>query len=77
MSFHTTDLKPLIEEGSYYSATGPATAHYTLTEMTANESIFFLHKDKAERFVTALTYAVKLAGGKPDLFPPTPYSHKD
>jgi len=64
--FHTTDLKPLIERGGCSGTSGCG-----LTETTGNVLIFFKSKDRAERFVTALTYAVKLGGGKSDLFPPT------
>ena len=72
VEFHTTDLKPLIERGGCAGASGCG-----LTETTGNVLILFKSKDRAERFVTALTYAVKSAGGKPDLFPPTHYSKKD
>lgn len=72
VEFHTTDLKPLIERGGCAGSSGCA-----LTETTGSVLIFFKSKDRAERFVTALSYAVKSAGGKPDLFPPTHYSKKD
>ena len=78
--FHTTDLKPLIERGGFEShqacsenekRDGQCPDRAVLTETTARVMIFFKNKDRAERFVTALIYAVKLEGGKPDLFPPT------
>jgi hypothetical protein len=72
VEFHTTDLKPLIERGGCSGTSGCG-----LAETTGSVLIFFKSKDRAERFVTALTYAVKSAGGKPDLFPPTHYSKKD
>jgi hypothetical protein len=66
VQFHTTDLKPLIERGGCSGTSGCG-----LNETTGSALIFFRSKDRAERFVTALTYAVKLGGGKSDLFPPT------
>jgi S1-C subfamily serine protease len=72
VQFHTTDLKPLIERGGCSVTSGCG-----LTETTGSVLILFKSKDRAERFVTALTYAVKSAGGKQDLFPPTHYSKKD
>jgi hypothetical protein len=66
VAFHTTDLRPLIEQGGCSGTSGCGR-----TDTTARVVIFFQSKDRAERFVTALTYAVKLGGGKPDLFPPT------
>jgi S1-C subfamily serine protease len=63
VQFHTTDHKPLIERGgcSKIAVCRP-------TEKTGNVLILFKNKDRADRFVTALAYAVKLAGGQPDLF---------
>lgn len=78
--FHTTDLKPLIERGGLESQQtcsenekrdGKCGLKPIVTENTNGVTIFFKDEDRAERFVTALTYAVKLEGGKPDLFPPT------
>jgi len=78
--FHTTDLKPLIERGGFEvqqtcsekeKRDGKCGLKPVLTETTEKVAIFFKDKDRAERFVTALTHAVKLEGGKPDLFPPT------
>ena len=75
VSFHTTDLKPLIERGGLEFKNcpkNPCAANPVPDGTTGRVMIFFRNKDRAERFVTALTYAVKSAGGKPDLFPPTP-----
>ncbi|MGB7665705.1 MAG: hypothetical protein WBL66_00440, partial [Candidatus Acidiferrales bacterium] len=75
VSFHTTDLKPLIERGGLEIKNcpkNPCAANPVPDGTTGRVEIFFRNKDRAERFVTALTYAVKSAGGKPDLFPPTP-----
>ena len=54
--FHAAGLKPLIEWGACSEA-----AVFTPSETTANALILFKSKDRADRFVTALTYAVKLA----------------
>jgi S1-C subfamily serine protease len=67
VQFHTTDRKPLIERGGCTLETGDC----ALSETANDVLIFFKDKDRAERFVTALIYAVKLEGGKPDLFAPT------
>lgn len=74
--FHTTDLKLLIERGGFESQ-GSCTEDHCRPKPILDESvgklgIFFGDKDRAERFVTALIDAVKSAGGKLDLFPPTP-----
>ena len=83
VSFHTTDLKPLIERGRLelqptcpgsQKTDGQCELKPVRTETTQKVVIFFKDKDRAERFVTALSYAVKLEGGKPDLFPPAPDS---
>lgn len=66
VEFHTTDLKPLIELGGCTPKTGCAPSGTAKSVL-----IFFKGKERAERFVTALIRAVKLEGGKPDLFPPT------
>jgi len=66
VQFRTTDLKPLIERGGCSE-----TASCEPTETTADVLILFKSKDRADRFVTALTYAVKLFAGQPNLFPPT------
>jgi hypothetical protein len=66
VAFHTTDSKPLIERGGCSGTSG-----FGVTETTERVVMFFRSKDRAERFVTALTYAVKLGGGKPGSFPPT------
>jgi len=58
--FHATDLKPLIACGGCSGS-----SNCRLTETTEKALIFFRDKDRAERFVTALIYAVKLARGKP------------
>lgn len=67
VQFHTTDLKPLIERGGCT----PKTGYCALAETAEDVLVFFKEKERAERFVTALIYAVKLEGGKPDMFPPT------
>lgn len=65
VQFHTTDLNPLIERG------GCSNLHNCRrSKTTGREMIFLKNKDRAERFVTALTHAVELEGGRPDLFPP-------
>lgn len=66
VQFHTTDLKPLIQRGGC-SKTGDC----ALTETTGRGLILFKSKDRADRFVAAFTHAVKLEGGRPDMFPPT------
>lgn len=65
VQFRTTDLKPLIERGACFE-----TAHCGLAETTGDALILFKSKERADRFVTALTYAVKVVGGQPDLSPP-------
>jgi hypothetical protein len=67
VEFNTTDRKPLIERGGCTPKSGDC----ALSETAHDVMIFFKDKERAERFVTALIYAVKLEGGKPDLFPPT------
>jgi len=61
VQFHTTGLKPLIERGGCSK-----TDVCGLTEKTGDVLILFKNKDRADRFVTALTYAVKLVGGQSD-----------
>ena len=67
VQFHTTDRKPLIERGGCTPETGDC----ALSETANDVLIFFKDKERAERFVTAFIYAVKLEGGRPDLFAPT------
>lgn len=62
VQFHTTDLKSLIERGGCSETTGCG-----LAETTGEVLILFKSKDRADRFVTALTYAVKLLDGQPNL----------
>jgi V8-like Glu-specific endopeptidase len=79
VNFHTTDLEPLIERGGFESQTcsenekrdGRCGLKPALTDTTEKVTILFNDTDRAERFVTALRYAVKSEGGKPDSFPPT------
>lgn len=74
VAFHTTDLKPLIEQGGFEPQENCPQCDLkpVIDGTTSKTGFFFRDKDRAERFVTALIYAVKSAGGKPDLFPPTP-----
>jgi len=65
VQFRTTDQKPLIEWGC------SETARRGLAETTVDALILFKSKERADRFVTALTYAVKVVGGQPDLSPPS------
>ena len=55
--FHTVAFKPLIERGGCSEA-----GVCGLSETAGEVLILFKSKDRAERFATALTYAVKLAG---------------
>jgi S1-C subfamily serine protease len=83
VAFHTTDLKPLIERGGFegqqqtcsdnekVASGGVCGLKPMRTETVPGAMVFFRDKNRAERFVTALTYAVKIEGGKPDLFPPS------
>ncbi|MGB2592978.1 MAG: trypsin-like peptidase domain-containing protein [Candidatus Acidiferrum sp.] len=80
VEFHTTDLKPLIDRGGFESQQtcsenekrdGKCGLKPALAETTGRADIYFKSQDRAERFVTAFTYAVKSEGGKQDLFPPT------
>jgi len=64
--FHTTGLKPVIERGGCSEAAACA-----LAETTADVLILFKSKDRADRFVTALTYAVKLVAARPNSFSPS------
>ena len=66
VQFRTTDLKPLIERGGCSETGGCGQA-----ETTGDALILFKSKERADRFVTALTYAVKVVGGQPDLSAPT------
>ncbi len=80
--FHTTDLKLLIEQGGFKSQQTCAESEKTAnagscglkpihTKTVSGAMIFFRNKDRAQRFVTALRFAVKSEGGKSDMFPPT------
>ena len=64
--FHTTGMKPLVEYGGCSEK-----AICSPTETTGNVLILFSSRDRADRFVTALSYAVKLVGRQPDLPPVT------
>lgn len=64
--FHTTELKRLIARGGCSETAGCG-----LAERTGDVLILFKNKDRAEQFVTALAYAVKIVSGRTDLFPPT------
>ena len=55
--FHTTGFKPLIERGGCSEA-----GVCDLSERAGEMLILFKSKDRANRFATSLTYAVKLAG---------------
>lgn len=66
VSFHTIGRKPLIERGGCSEA-----AVCAPTETAESGLILFRSKDRADRFVTALTYAVKLVGQRPNLPPVT------
>jgi hypothetical protein len=81
--FHTTDLKPLIERGGFEGQSTCSNNEKTTggvgckmvpkhTETVVGAMIFFRDKSRAQRFVTALIYAVKSQGGQADMFPPTP-----
>jgi S1-C subfamily serine protease len=79
VSFRTADRKPLVEMGGFKAQQtcsesekkgGECGLKLAFNTTWAGAMIFFKNKDRAERFVTALTYAVKLEGGKKDLFPP-------
>jgi hypothetical protein len=78
--FRTADRKPLVAMGGFKAQQtcsenekrgGECGLKLAFNTTAAGGMIFFKNKDRAERFVTALTHAVKLAGGTPDLFPPT------
>src|SRR2546427_9877099 len=78
--FHTTDLKPLIERGGFESnqacsenvkRDGKCQDRSVLTEITARVMSLFKNKDRAERVITPLIYAMKFADAKHDLLPPS------
>ncbi len=80
--FHTTDLKPLVEEGAFQSQqtcpdnentanAGSCALKPIRTDTVALVIIIFRNKERAQRFITALKFAVESQGGKPDMFPPT------
>lgn len=80
VSFKTADLKPTIEQGGLETQqacqdsekNGSECALKPLPTITAASGIIlFRDKERAERFVTAFTHAVKLCGGTPSMFPPT------
>jgi len=62
VQFHTTGLKPLIERGGCLE-----TVACELADTAGDALILFKNKDRADRFVTALAYAVKLIGEPPNL----------
>lgn len=88
VEFHTTDLNPAIDRGHFkprqtcshdeeiWKQSGSCGFDPVPDAPAASTFIYFRDKDRAERFVTALRHAVKLSGGQPDLFPPTPESGK-
>ena len=76
----TADLKPTVEQGGFDTQPTCQDMEKRGTECplkpAPHESgsgtlVFFRDKERAERFVTAFTHAVKLCGGTPDMFPPT------
>lgn len=80
VSFKTADLKPAIERGGFETQPtcqdsekrGNECALKPVPNTTVSGGmIFFRDKERAERFVTAFTHAVKLCGGTPSMFPPT------
>jgi hypothetical protein len=80
VTFHTTDLKPVLEIGHYENQERCAEKDKVndlcpmkpVVDKTLGRgvTILFDDADGAKRFASALAYAVKLEGGKPDLFPP-------
>jgi hypothetical protein len=73
VNFSTRDLKKSIEVGGLKgSGTGNGTKVFSKAGSNSGWLFVFLSKDRAERFVTAFVYAVKLCGGKAADFPPTP-----
>jgi len=60
--FHTTGRNPLIEQGGCPQASACAPG-----ETTGDALILFKDRERAGRFVTALTYAVKLLGQQSNL----------
>jgi hypothetical protein len=73
MNFGTVDRKKSIEVGGLKdSGRGDGTKTFNKTGDISSWLFVFKSKDRAERFVTAFVHAVKLCGGKPADFPPTP-----
>jgi hypothetical protein len=73
VDFGTTDMKKSIEVGGLKdSGLGHGTKVFNKTGDISSWMFVFRSKDRAERFVTAFVHAVKLCGGKPADFPPTP-----
>jgi hypothetical protein len=71
--FDTTDMKKTIEVGGVKdSGLGDGTKIFNKTGDVSKRIVVFNSKDRAERYVTAFVHAVKLCGGKPADFPPTP-----
>jgi|GEM_PF-4901439 len=78
--FKTADLKPTIEFGGIETPPTCQDAEKHGTECALKPVpdktgsgilVFFRDKERAERFVTACTHAVKLCGRTPSMFPPT------
>jgi hypothetical protein len=67
--FKTRTGEATIEQGSSTDSRGVIA--YTEAPMRGG-LLIFVSKDRAERFVTAFVHAVKLCGGKPGDFAPTP-----
>jgi hypothetical protein len=75
--FDATDMKKSIEVGGLKDS-GPSNARkiFNKTGDVSGRIVVFKSKDRAERYVTAFVHAVKLCGGKPADFPPTPTDKK-
>lgn len=71
VTFNTANKEQDIEVG-HFEEGAIGSASPVFDKKTALEMLVFESKDRAERFVSAFVHAVRLCGGKGDLFAPTP-----
>jgi len=72
VDFSTRNLEKNIEIGSIKDIGDGKNVSPVFDQKRALDFFVFESKDRAERFVTAFVYAVKVCGGKGGMFPPTP-----
>jgi hypothetical protein len=72
VNFSTPNYEKKIEIGSIKDIGDGKNKSPVFDQKRGGDFFVFESKDRAERFVTAFVYAVKLCGGKSSMFQPTP-----